>query len=202
MIDKNMKPSAPTDEEDVTDQPDQSAGAPDEQADEPSNVTPQEQEQYDTIVVAALSFLYADGATKMVVQKLKDEASGNGGLAQAIGHTCAMILRSIKRALAQQNKQVPPDIMFHAGAEVIAEIITIAEHAGLAKEGDEALLRDAAFRAVKTYGDIELQTGELGPQQRQGAQQEMAQLKGMVPQKKQGLVDQNMAPQGAEEENA
>ncbi|MGZ5581795.1 MAG: hypothetical protein ACXWG8_00325 [Usitatibacter sp.] len=183
--DQNEPPETPGEKPDAEDQ----AEGPetDDGGDEQSNVTPEEQQQYDTVVVAALSFLYADGATKMVVQKLKDESQGPGGLAKAIGHTCAMILISVKRALAQKGKQVPPDVMFGAGKEVIAEIITIAEKAGLAKQGDEQLLKTSAFEAVKAYGDAELQSGELGPQQRQEAQQEMAQLKGGAPQS--GLVN-------------
>jgi hypothetical protein len=112
------------------------------------NVSPEEQKQYDNVVVAALSFLYSNGATKMVVQKLRDESKPPGTIQKAIGHTCAMVLLSVKGSIEKAGGQVSKDVIFSAGQEVIAELMTIAASAGLVKDAQ----RPASLQARGVRG--------------------------------------------------
>lgn len=163
------------------------------------NVTPEEQAQYDTVVVAGLSFLYNDtGGAKAAVQKLKSEVEGGGTLARAIGHTVAMILISVNRAVKKKGGEVPKDVMFAAGQEVLAALIELAEEAGLTKgEDPDKLLKNSAFEAVQFYGNSMLQTGELTDQDRAEAQAEVQQIKKQQPAapqpEKPGIVAKEMA---------
>lgn len=161
------------------------------------NVTPQEQQQYDLVVVAALGIVYAKGAPQMIVSKLKSFAQqGPDGIASGIGNTTAMVLISVKTAFQKQGRAIPPDVMFGAGKEVVAAILEIAATAGLCKANDPDVLKKAAFSAVHDYGTWELKTGQLGPQERAQAQQSMSQIRGQpggdaAPT---GLVGSNMGP--------
>jgi hypothetical protein len=164
------------------------------------NVSPEEQKQYDNVVVAALSFIYSNGATKMVVQKLTDESKPPGSIQKAIGHTTAMILLSVNGSIEKRGGQVSKDVIFAAGQEVIAELLTIAENAGLGKADDMELVKNSMFEAVKAYGDAELRSGELGKDERAQAQREYAQLRGDSQGASPGLV--NGAAQAPQDQGA
>jgi hypothetical protein len=201
---KDAKAQAPTEQPDEQ-EPDQQEpqakdDAPEYGDDQPTNVSPEEQKQYDATVVAAMSFLYSKGSTKMVVQKLSDESKPPGSLAKAVGHTAAMILLSIKRAVGKKGGQLSKDVIFAAGQEVIAEILTIAENAGLGKADDMELVKNSMFEAVKAYGDAELRSGELGKDERAQAQREYAQLRGDSQGASPGLV--NGAAQAPQDQGA
>lgn len=164
-----------------------------EQADdEQSNVSKQEQDQYDVVTIAALSALYQPGAAKIVAKKLEDEKDR---MPFAVGHTAAMTLLSVKRALKERGAVPPKEVMFHAGQEVIAAVIEIGVEAGLIpREGIDKLAQEAAFEAIRVYGSTELQTGELTPEDRAEAQKEYeGMLDGQMPGDG-GAADQQQAP--------
>ena len=82
-----------------------------------ANVSPEEQAIYDTVVKAALEMIYVDGNSfTQILDKIKGEMQGQG-LAFGIGHTAAMILRSITTGAQQQGKDVPEDILLPAGQD-------------------------------------------------------------------------------------
>lgn len=185
MIREEMQQQAPV--------PGAEAQPPEQEVpEEESNVAPEEQEIYDTVVVTAHAYLYSPGSAKMVVDKLKTQ-SKEKSLGFAIGHTCAMILLSIKGARAKQGMEpISADVMFAAGQEVLAEIMTIADKAGLAKEDDVELFKVAAFEAAKAYGDSELKSGDVTPEMQQEAKQEIDAVRSMVPGEKRGLIGGGM----------
>jgi hypothetical protein len=187
VIEKQMQEEVPMDEEQAP------------QGDEESNVSPEEQELYDTIVVTAHAYLYSPGATKMVVDKLQKQGQDEGGLPFAIGHTVAMILLSIKGARAKQKMPpVPPETMYAAGQEVLGEVLEIAEKAKLIESAeDPELFKQAAFEAAKAYGDSELKSGEITPEVQEDAKRTLASVRpGKDPRGAQapepGLVEKEM----------
>lgn len=145
---------------------------------EQSNVTPEEQGAYDTVVKAALSMIYVeDGSFSAIVEKIKGESDKNG-LAYGIGHTAAMILRSITEGAKQQGREVPEDVLLPAGQEVVAELVEVAVKAGLAKEADqEKLFSEAVMNGVQEYGKAALSAGEITPEQQAQAKSEFDALK-------------------------
>lgn len=160
-----------------------------------SNVAPEEQELYDVVVVTAQAYLYSPGATKMVVEKIKS-MEPEKGLPYAIGHTCAMILLSLKGAREKQKMPpIPGDVMYAAGAEVIAELLVIADRAGLAKEDDAELFKQAAFEAAKIYGETELKSGAVTPEDQQDAKGQIDRIKSEYAKMsggKRGIIEQGM----------
>jgi len=152
-------------------------GSEEDQGGGSSNVTPQEQAIYDTVVKAALDMIYTNGNSfQQILAKIKGEAQGQG-LAFAIGHTAAMIMRSIVTGARQQGKDVPQDILLPAGQEVVSELVDVCVRAGLAKPSDEEQLNaEATMNGVQEYGKAQQNAGELTPDDQAQAQQEFSQL--------------------------
>ena len=153
------------------------------------NVSPDEQAAYDTVVKAALSMIYVeDGSFSAIVEKIKGEADKNG-LAYGIGHTAAMILRSITEGAKQQGREVPEDVLLPAGQEVVAELVEVAVKAGLASEADqEKLFSEAVMNGVQEYGKAAMNAGEVTPDQQAQAKSEFDALKNAPTQQPGSLV--------------
>lgn len=153
------------------------------------NVTPEEQSMYDSLVNAALDMIYVDGNSfEQILSKIKNETQGQG-LAFGIGHTAAMILRSIVSGIKQQGKEVPEDILLPAGQEVVAELVEVCVRAGLAKPSDEEQLNaEAMMNGVQEYGKAAQASGEIDPATQEQAKQEFAALKGGPTQQPDSLI--------------
>lgn len=153
------------------------------------NVSPDEQAAYDTVVKAALSMIYVeDGSFSAIVEKIKGEADKNG-LAYGIGHTAAMILRSITEGAKQQGREVPEDVLLPAGQEVVAELVEVAVKAGLAPEADqEKLFSEAVMNGVQEYGKAAMNAGEVTPDQQAQAKSDFDALKNAPTQQPGSLV--------------
>lgn len=161
------------------------------QEEEAPNVTPEEQEAYNTVVEAALSMIYVDdGSFDQILQKIQGEAEGDG-LAYGIGHTAAMILRSIQGSAKQAGREVPEDVLLPAGQEIVSELVSVCIKAGLAKQEDEEnLIAEAVMNGVQEFGKAALQAGEISPEQQAEAKSEFEALKGgqPAPQQPQSIV--------------
>lgn len=173
IIEENMKKP-------VAEEPPEDAEALPQEGDDPEeegvDASPEEQEMYDVLVVTALTYLFMPGATDMVVEKLERQSKEEGGIAFAIGHTVAMVLLAVKGAREKQGEpEIPGDIVVEAGREILAEVLNIAEKAGLIESiEDPELFKMAAFEAAKAYGDTELQVNPPTPEEKMEAQRAYA----------------------------
>ena len=156
---------------------------------EAPNVSPEEQAAYDTVMEAALSMIYVqDGSFEQILQKIQGEAEGDG-LAYGIGHTAAMILRSIQGSAQQAGRAIPEDVLLPAGEEIVAELVNICVQAGLAKpEEQENLVAEAMMNGVQEFGKAAQQAGEITPEQQAEAKTEFDALKGGQAEQPQSIV--------------
>lgn len=143
-----------------------------------TNVSPQEQAMYDVTMIAARKNIYGEGKDdarfKMVLDRL---SKGRNDLAANIGGIAAVTLSNIAGAAKKQGREVPGYILFHAGDELVDDLIEIALGAKLAKPDQRDELKKASmFEGLKLYGSTE-QKG-LTPQAKAGYQDELQQLKG------------------------
>jgi hypothetical protein len=148
------------------------AGA-DAQNDTP-NVTKEEQDQYDTVVTLALNMMYSRGGTATIIMKL---GSGQHNISQTIGHTAAMIMLSVKRTIETKKKgaQVADDILFHAGQEVLADLVTIAIGSGLMQEAQrEDVSKAAALEGMKEIGRSMIDNHQITGDVQNEAQSDLA----------------------------
>jgi len=140
--------------------------------------SPEEQAQYNDIVVGAMHMLYNDiNTVKDIARKIQSESQSKG-LANAIGQQTATILLSVVRGLKQKNVQIDPDVVTHAGVEVLSEVGEIVVNAGgLPNDQYDKVMQEAGYEATRFYGDQELKAGEITPEMQQQAQQAVAQAK-------------------------
>lgn len=121
--------------------------------------TPEEQAQYDLVVARAMKFMHGEGRD----QTLKMLGSGETP-AQSIGATAAMIAKAIKQSADQAGKPIDPDVLFHAGAEIVEELSAYGEAAGVfqfaSPEESERQTEEGLFHALKIYGEGEIASGE------------------------------------------
>lgn len=107
------------------------------------------QKQYDSVVMAALGILYGEMSRDMVLQKLE---GGADNLPQVIGHTAAMVLKSVVEGIKQKGREVPREVIAGAGQEVVAEVMEIAIAAKLLpKEEAETVGKAAMAEARKVF---------------------------------------------------
>jgi hypothetical protein len=161
----------------------------DGEEEEAGNVSPEEQDMYDTVMVAALAQIYSDQTFPTVVEKLKSQKEEIGA---GIGHTAAMILMSIKGAAEQQGKQIPDDVLFGAGQEVVAELIQVAIDAKLMDEAQtDDILQQAMLEGMKVFGQSEIDSGQVTPEMQAQAKADLAQVQA----EQGGVPGQASAPQ-------
>jgi hypothetical protein len=135
-----------------------------EDIEEGDPVFDQEQMQYNDIVTAGMSMLYERPELVAEIAKKMQGEMQSQRPDVVIGKQAATIMLSLVRGLKQQELQPDPDVVLNAGMEILAEIIEIAERAGLVKPDDEQLLQDAAFEATGYFGDQEMKDGSITPE--------------------------------------
>lgn len=142
------------------------------------NVSPEEQAQYDAFMKQARGILMgtpdSDQSMVIVLEKLK---AGRDDIGTAIGDTAAKVLRSVASGIEGKGRQVPQDILFAAGDEVVDELIEMAVAVGFMKEEQsEKIKKQAVFEGLRVYGENEIQSGKLTPEKRAAAQAEMKEV--------------------------
>lgn len=136
--------------------------------DQKPNVSPQEQSQYDGVMAAARGIIFGDpskpednSAIQTTVAKL---AANRQDPAMAIGHTAAMVITAVKGGVEQQGKTVPDDILFHAGQEIVQDLVDISTAAKLIPpKAAPEIAKQAIFQGLKIYGEQELQMKQQKP---------------------------------------
>lgn len=123
---------------------------PDTEMEESQEASPEEQRLYEMIYVEAMqSFLDRHG-----LQAFLEKMDAEGNPAKAIGHTVAMRLVSIYKALKeQQQMDVPKDLLLQVGQELVTELMDIAVAAGKIGESDyETIYKRAVMFGVQEFG--------------------------------------------------
>jgi hypothetical protein len=144
------------------------------------NVTPEEQKMYDGVMVAARKVLFGDAEDdtrfKMVLQRLAAAKQGNE-LPQAIGSMAAVVMANIQGAAEKKGREIPGDVLFHAGDEVVDDIINIAVAGKLIDERQRMDVKpQALFEGLKAFGEDEMRQGKLTPDKQAAAKQELPEI--------------------------
>lgn len=141
--------------------------------------SPQEQAMYDAVATSARGIIFGEQSFKMVLEKLT--SSPNPG--ESIGHTAAMVLRSVESGIKKKGKQVPPDVLIAASDDVITDLVDIAEASKMIeKEQEGEIAKQALDEAVKV---LTQKPGQPPPEA-------MPQSQPPQPPQPQGLVGQVM----------
>lgn len=133
----------------------QTMGAPQEAS---SNVTPEEQKQYDLFVSQCLDLISNNEKVRAaVIEMMKSAPEPNEGLAQA----AAFIVMRVEDAAAEKGIKFSGDILLHGGMEVLEAIADLGEASGVTDEFDEEDREGAFYRATDLYREDRQQKGVL-----------------------------------------
>ena len=147
------------------------AGAADQGGDDQPNVSPEEQKMYDTVVVAGLHQIFDEKMIGIITDKLK---AGQSNISGAIGHTATMIMRSVDTSVQNQGKQIPDDVMFAAGQEIVSALVEVAISAKLMNEKQKDAVTEAAmYEGMRVWGDTMQKAHGISPDVQGQAKQDL-----------------------------
>lgn len=110
------------------------------------NVSPQEQQLYDRFVDRAYSVIYDEKTLPQIVESLR----GDGDPLEGLANTLATVVVRVQDAAEKSGQTVPPDIVFHAGTEILEDLANLAQMAGVHSYTPDEI-EGAGFRAMDIY---------------------------------------------------
>jgi hypothetical protein len=144
------------------------------QGEEESNVSPEEQQLYDTVVKKAGDIIYGDGKVMPEIlhsleparEPAKDPAGGNPAVL-ALANTAVQIVSKLDISSKEQNIEIPDDVLYHAGAEIIEMLAEVAEAAKIHDYTQEEI-NGALVQAVDSYRTIAERMGRTNDETLKG----------------------------------
>lgn len=123
-----------------------SGGEP--QGEEGTNVTPDEQAAYDSVVTHAMTMMYDGETAQQVLQVLQSGES----LAEGVAQATVMILSRVYDSSRQQGQPLSDDVLMAAGEEIVGLLFELAEAAGLGEATDDDVFM-AATRSLELWAE-------------------------------------------------
>jgi hypothetical protein len=125
--------------------------------DETPNVTPEEQQQYDSFVNNAMEIIYTDDG-KVEPQVLQRLSTGKKPI-DTMAQTTVWVVMMAEQDAKRNNVAIDDDVIFHAGREIMEQLIEVSEAADL-HQWKEAEIQGAWYQALDMYR--EANSGEGG----------------------------------------
>lgn len=124
-------------------------------ADEPQpNVSPEEQAQYDRFMERAFAVAYDAKAFPTIMERLADDPVG--GLAVS----AVMVVQRVRSAAEQAGVSLSPDVLYHGGADLMADLADTAGKAGVHQFTPDEV-EAALYQALDMHRDAEEEAGTL-----------------------------------------
>lgn len=131
-------------------------------------VSEEEQSQYEQFVVIAMQFIHGQEGRDAVIDHLNDNQVS---IPEAVGRTAAFIVQRVSESAKAQEAELSPDVVFHAGQEIVEELFEVGAAAGifeieLPEEGQEPspevqeMMEQAFAIGAHEYGKAFVQTEE------------------------------------------
>jgi Glu-tRNA(Gln) amidotransferase subunit E-like FAD-binding protein len=130
------------------------APQPEAAGEEQSNVTPEEQAIYDEFVDKALSAIYDDKSLPQIIESLK----GDGNPVDGLANTAVGVVVRVQDSAEKAGQALTPDVVLHAGSEILEDLAGLAEKAGIHKFTSEEI-EGAAFQAMDLYREMKGRDG-------------------------------------------
>lgn len=142
------------------------------------NVDPEEQEQYDRIVMNAMKVIHGQNSRDAILQSIS-----TGNPAEAIGQLAGQLVAQINQSAMGAGAQLSEDAMYHAGIEIIEQLTELAISSGIVPEEQADQVHAIAIESgLQTYKMMESQGNSQGMSQGQPMQpqQEAPLQKGLL----------------------
>lgn len=124
---------------------------------EQPNVTPEEQQFYDATVDNGLKLLYSPNTLQNVRKQLQ-MAVQDGAPVEALAKITARIAMGLEDSAKKSGAEIPGDILFHAGVDLLGAIAELSERSRIHTFTPEEM-EQALYGALDIYGT---QRGEEG----------------------------------------
>lgn len=124
---------------------------------EQPNVSPEEQQAYDQFVDTAFSAIYDDKSLPQIIKSLQ----GDGNPVDGLANTAVAIVTRVEDSAKNAGQTVSPDVVFHAGTEILEDLADLAAKAGVHDFTPEEL-EGAAFQAMDLYREMNGRDGGEG----------------------------------------
>lgn len=140
---------------------------PGPQEEESSNVSPEEQAQYDKFMNNALEIIFPQGEEAQVSEAVLNDLSGKPDpeaaqlFAEAqppleqspidnLASSTVQIVLMLEGSAQQSGAEIADDVVFHAGKDILEHLAEVAEAAGIYDYQEEEM-EGAFFRALDLY---------------------------------------------------
>ena len=124
---------------------------------EQPNVSPEEQAQYDRFVDNAFSAIYDDKSLPQIIESLR----GDGNPVDGLANTAVSVVVRVQDSAEKAGQEISPDVVFHAGTEILEDLAGLAEKAGVHEFTTEEI-EGAAFQAMDLYREMKGRDGGAG----------------------------------------
>lgn len=123
-----------------------------ESAEPESNVSPEEQQQYDETVSNAMRLLYGNegGANSPAMKATLQSLAAGDDRVEALALTTVTVMKRVVDSAAQAGAKIPGDVLIHAGAEVLEDLAGVAGKAKIHEFTEDELER-AGYRAMDLF---------------------------------------------------
>jgi len=123
-----------------------------------SNVSPEEQQQYEGFVGNYLRLVYQDDEMRPA---LLESLGGDGNPVEGLANTAAMVVKRLVDSARGKGADISQDVIFHAGAEeIIPDLAELQADAKIADLGEQEI-EAAMYRALDIYREAEMGEGNL-----------------------------------------
>jgi hypothetical protein len=130
----------------------------DEGAEDNSNVTPEEQQQYDQFVNNCYRVIYTPNMRVTILKRL----AATGKPIDDLANTSVMVVQRVEQSAKQAGQPVSPDVVYHGGLEVLQDLATYAEKAKIHTYTEQETT-GAWYRALDLYRQMGEASGQIDP---------------------------------------
>lgn len=125
-------------------------GASPAQADgQQPNVSPEEQGIYDQFVNNAFSVVYDEKSLPSIIESLK----GDGNPVEGLANTAVGVVVRVQDSAEEAGQALPPEVVFHAGKQILEDLADLAGEAGVHEFTDEEV-DGAWFKSMDLYREL------------------------------------------------
>ena len=167
--DQGTPPAAPAAQMPAGPESDMGTG-PEAGGEEGSNVSPEEQKQYDQFVGNGMKLIFNKQGVQNILKAIKGDGKPVDGLANAL----VMVVTRLEDSAEQAGQKISPDVVMHGGVELLEQLADLAQKAGV-HDFSKKELDGALYRAMDLYRERRQQQGKLPVDQLKGDFQQMQQ---------------------------
>jgi len=153
--------------------PQQQALAPAQE--EGSNVTPEEQQEYNSFVSNGMKVLYDPKALPQIIESIRnDDGESDGNPVEGLANALVMLVMRVEDSALEQGQKISGDVLLHGGTELLEQMADLAQQAGV-HDFDESEIETALYLALDTYRVTRQQQGKLPEDELKADMQQLVQ---------------------------